>query len=294
MGDGRADRCLDLVGRRFTFLFSPLANRCVLPPWKAEVVHVAQLERERGGLGRLRYTLAQRPWLVAVCVLCVLLLALAAWLGVGQAASGGFDIERDADKVDQVDGDSPAAGADGEPVDATDGADETPTGGSSAADGRDEAVTVVVDVAGAVAAPAVVELPQDARVQDAIEAAGGLAPDADASGVNRAARLIDGQQVYIPRVGEAVSGAATAPATGSAADTGASGAGAAAGASGLVNINTADATALDALPGVGPSTAQAIIDEREANGAFTSPEDLMRVTGIGEKKFEKLRGSICV
>ena len=61
-----------------------------------------------------------------------------------------------------------------------------------------------------------------------------------------------------------------------------------------MNINTAGLAELDALPGVGPATAQAIIDDREANGPFTAPEDLMRVSGIGEKKFEKLKSSICV
>mgnify|MGYP000587646058 FL=1 len=61
-----------------------------------------------------------------------------------------------------------------------------------------------------------------------------------------------------------------------------------------MNINTAGLAELDALPGVGPATAQAIIDDREANGPFTAPGDLMRVSGIGEKKFEKLKSSICV
>ena len=89
------------------------------------------------------------------------------------------------------------------------------------------------------------------------------------------------------------------PAGGGSADAGAAAGGAgSAGAggatSGLVNINTASADELDALPGVGPATAQAIIDERESNGAFTSAEDIMRVSGIGEKKFAKLKSSICV
>lgn len=64
--------------------------------------------------------------------------------------------------------------------------------------------------------------------------------------------------------------------------------------SGLVNINTASAEELDALPGVGPSTAAAIVEEREANGPFSSADDLMRVSGIGEKKFAKLKDHVCV
>lgn len=148
---------------------------------------------------------------------------------------------------------------------------------------------IVVDVAGAVASPGVVELKDGARVADALGAAGGLAEDADLTSVNRAARLTDGQRVYVPRVGEQV-----APVEGDGS-TGAAGEGTQSTATGqAVNINTAGLAELDALPGVGPATAQAIIDDREANGPFTAPEDLMRVSGIGEKKFEKLKSSICV
>lgn len=148
---------------------------------------------------------------------------------------------------------------------------------------------IVVDVAGAVASPGVVELKDGARVADALGAAGGLAEDADLTSVNRAARLTDGQRVYVPRVGEQV-----APVEGDGS-AGAAGEGTQSTATGqAVNINTAGLAELDALPGVGPATAQAIIDDREANGPFTAPEDLMRVSGIGEKKFEKLKSSICV
>lgn len=148
---------------------------------------------------------------------------------------------------------------------------------------------IVVDVAGAVASPGVVELKDGARVADALGAAGGLAEDADLTSVNRAARLTDGQRVYVPRVGEQV---APVEGDGSAGEAGEGTQSTATGQA--VNINTAGLAELDALPGVGPATAQAIIDDREANGPFTAPEDLMRVSGIGEKKFEKLKSSICV
>lgn len=142
---------------------------------------------------------------------------------------------------------------------------------------------VVVHVAGAVLAPGVHRLPPGARVIDAVDAAGGLAPDADARAVNLAALLTDGSQVYVPRVGEApppVVGA-TVGAPGAVADE-------------LVDLNTADATLLETLPGVGPSTAAAILDHRERNGPFASVEGLLDVRGIGEAKLAALRDLVRV
>lgn len=145
---------------------------------------------------------------------------------------------------------------------------------------------VVVHVDGAVTEPGVYTLELDApRVNDAILAAGGLAADADTTSLNLADVLADGQKVHVPVEGEATDSTDTATAS------------AAAGApvsSGPVNINLAGVDELDALPGIGPSTAQAIVEDRQANGPFASAEDLMRVSGIGEKKFAKLVGRICV
>jgi competence protein ComEA len=144
---------------------------------------------------------------------------------------------------------------------------------------------VVVHVVGAVAAPGVQRLPTGSRVIDAVEAAGGAAPDADLSRVNLAAVLADGQQVVVLRPGE------TPPA---AAGPGSSDPGAADGAGGegdgaLVDINRASAAELEELPGVGPATAEAIIAHRDQNGPFASVEDLLDVRGIGEAKLEQLR-----
>lgn len=102
--------------------------------------------------------------------------------------------------------------------------------------------------------------------------------------VNLARKVADGEQVAVPTNEEVAAGSV------SAVDVEAS----AAATPALVNINTAGVDELDALTGVGPATAQAIVDEREANGPFSSVEDIMRVSGIGEKKFTKLRESICV
>lgn len=158
----------------------------------------------------------------------------------------------------------------------------SPSSDSSAVD-----TTLFVDVSGAVLNPGVYELKCGSRVEDAIRAAGGLAEDADVSVLNRASPLTDGMKILVPRQGEAaqdtVSGAGEAQASsGSIASTS------------LVNINTATSAELQTLSGVGPSTAEAIIADREENGLFASTEDLMRVSGIGEKKFAKIKDAICV
>lgn len=146
---------------------------------------------------------------------------------------------------------------------------------------------VYVHVIGAVERPGVYDLETGARVIDAVTAAGGLKPEAGAAGVNLARVLSDGEQIAVPTKeqlakGEAVPGAA-----------GTGGVGASGPAQGgKVNINTADAAMLDTLPGVGPSTAQKIIADREANGPFAAVEDLGRVSGIGPKKLDGLKDLI--
>lgn len=156
--------------------------------------------------------------------------------------------------------------------------------GDAAGDTAEPAQTaIVVHVDGAVAAPGVYALAAGSRANDAVSAAGGLLEGADTSGLNLAAPLADGEKLYVPVEGEAPAGGAP---------TGGGGAGEAQG--GLVNLNTAGLEELDELPGVGEATARAIIEDREANGPFSSPEDIMRVSGIGEKKFERLEGLICV
>lgn len=147
------------------------------------------------------------------------------------------------------------------------------------------AEVLVVHVAGAVVVPGIHELPAGSRVVDAIEAAGGLAPNADGARLNLAAPVADGQRVYIPAVGES----APPPVVG-----GSDGAGPAGAAAGPVDLNQADEEALDALPGVGPATAAAIIQHREEIGRFTSVDQLLDVRGIGEAKLEQLRPLVSV
>ena len=129
------------------------------------------------------------------------------------------------------------------------------------------------------------------RVNDAVAAAGGLAEGADTSKLNLAATVSDGEKVYVPAVGEE-NLASGGTATSSAEEV--SGGGPEAVSNSIVNINTATAAELTTLPGIGEATAAEIVRDREANGAFTSVEDLMRVSGIGEKKFAKFKDKIRV
>jgi competence protein ComEA len=142
----------------------------------------------------------------------------------------------------------------------------------------------VVHVVGAVATPGLYHLPADARVADAIAAAGGPTADAAPDRLNLAARLADGQQIVVPRAND--------PPSPSSLGTG-SGAGAGA-IVGPVNLNTATVEQLDALPGIGPALARAIVDHRERHGRFRSTRELRDVRGIGERKFADIRGLVTV
>ena len=143
------------------------------------------------------------------------------------------------------------------------------------------AANVVVHAAGAVAAPGVYTLPAGSRVTDLVAMAGGLAADADPDRINLAAVLVDGARIYVPRVGEGVPSA-----SGDAAGVGGVGGDSPAEP---VDLNTASASELDALPGIGPATAQAIIDYRETHGRFRSVDELLDVRGIGDAKLAELR-----
>jgi len=150
---------------------------------------------------------------------------------------------------------------------------------------------VWVHVVGAVRHPGLYDLAADARVAAAVEAAGGVIGDAAPEAVNMARKVADGEQIAIPTREEAkraTGGASTAVASGAAPGVGL------AQASGPVDINTATAEQLDSLPGIGPATATKIVADREANGPYSSVEDLGRVAGIGPKKLADLKDQICV
>lgn len=140
---------------------------------------------------------------------------------------------------------------------------------------------VVAHAAGAVVHPGVYELRAGARVTDLIDAAGGPTADADVNALNLAAPVTDGERVYVPRVGEAIP-AAIGVANGGVA------------ATGPLDLNTATLEQLDELPGIGPATAKAIIDERERRGRFRSVDDLLDVRGIGPAKLDAIRDLVRV
>lgn len=152
-------------------------------------------------------------------------------------------------------------------------------------------IMIMVDVAGAVVNPAVVELPEGSRVFEAVEKAGGLTKDADTGLINRAEILSDGQKIYIPTKQEVKEIQKGQPPAALQYNTGVN---KSAGQPKLVNINTADSEVLQQLTGVGPATAGKIIDYRNKNGKFRTIEELKNVSGIGDKTFEKFKDKITI
>jgi len=189
---------------------------------------------------------------------CIAVGAAAAWFRAGATSSPGLP--------------PPAARV---PID-------TPAGDTTT---TRRAAAIVVDVVGAVRRIGVVRLPAGARVVDAIDAAGGADPAADLTRLNLAAALTDGARVSVPRVG--------APAPGvdpsAVSDGSPPGSDGTPSASAPVDLNSANVQQLDALPGIGPATATAIVNDRNAHGQFRSVDDLGRVRGIGKAKLEQLR-----
>ena len=160
-------------------------------------------------------------------------------------------------------------------------------GPSSAYRQRGGTGEVLVQVAGEVARPGVYRVPAGARVNEAVQRAGGLTRRADQAGVNLVAHVQDGQQVIVPRRGAA--GAAVA-----SAGSGGGGAGAGGGGSSgrPVSLSSATVAQLDGLDGIGPTLAQGIVDYRQTHGGFRSVDQLRDVSGIGDKRFEALRKAV--
>lgn len=165
----------------------------------------------------------------------------------------------------------------------------TPTGSSSPPAG-----VVVVHVVGAVQQAGVVSLGAGSRVSVAIDRAGGATAEADLARLNLARVVVDGERLYVPKVGEtevpaALDDAGAAPGAGTGGAAGGSDDGDA-----VVDLNSADQAALETLPGIGPSLAGRILEWREEHGRFVSVEDLLDVSGIGDGRFADLRDRVRV
>jgi competence protein ComEA len=211
-----------------------------------------------------------------VVLVGVALVAGAIWyrIGVGGASAGES-------------GAAPAAV--GTTAPSTTLADATPNATTAGAPGtKQQSATIAVHVAGAVNHPGVVELRAGARVIDAVEAVGGALADGDLDRLNLAAKVADGQRIYVAKVGQADPGAGDPSAGTTIDDPGAGTVG------GRVNLNTATQAQLEDLPGIGPTYAQAIIAERQRRGGFTSVNDLRSVRGIGDKRFADLAPLVTV
>ena len=202
-------------------------------------------------------------------LLVVALVALAVTAAVFVVMRAGGDAEA----VPRRPGLAPASGTSSPLVPAVD-AGVAP--GAEATTAAGVGTTVTVDVAGRVRHPGVATLPAGSRVVDALRRAGGARGHVDLSGLNLARVLVDGEQILVGR-GATPGGLAASASTAAPDPSGA-----------LVNINTATAEQLDTLPGVGPVTAQKILQWREAHGAFSSVDELLEVDGIGEKTLADL------
>jgi competence protein ComEA len=157
--------------------------------------------------------------------------------------------------------------------DAAAGAVVAAAGGTAAGAGAAGGARLVVDVVGAVRRPGVYRLRRGARVEDAVARAGGLTRRADPVAVNLAALLVDGEQVIVATRGSAGGAAASAPGE-------------------PLSLSTATAEQLDALPGIGPVTAQKIVDFRQQHGGFSSVDDLDAIPGIGPARLANLHGLV--
>lgn len=144
---------------------------------------------------------------------------------------------------------------------------------------------LVIHVIGAVNKPGLVSLPKGARVVDALTGSGGFTDDADQAALNLAREVVDGEQIYVPRQGEA-------PPASTINGNRLTEAGSSAG--GLLNVNRATATELETLPRIGPALAARIVEWRETNGPFGSVDDLLNVSGIGPKVLEGFAGKVTV
>ena len=224
-------------------------------------------------LRRVGLSGVSRTALGFVALLLAVLLAFAVWRFWPAAASSGADFEVSTGAAEQT---------------------------SAETDGTSSTGEIYVDVEGAVANPGMYVLSSGARVNDAVEAAGGLKKSASRQSINLAEALEDGSQVYVCTKSEAAASGTTASASSStsstspSSSTSSSSSGSSGDGSALININTASETELQELSGIGEALSSYIVAYRESNGAFTSIEEITNVSGIGEATYESIKDYICV
>ena len=228
---------------------------------------------------------------------------------------GSYEVESDVEATEQHREAEPNAGNTNQNREAESNAGDTdqnrkaePSAGSTdraelSDASSEEEKTLVVHICGAVSAPGVYELPAGSRIIDAVEAGGGFLPEAEEACCNLAEEIVDGCQIYIMTKSESCAdgqaekkaGIQTSPDSDmQTTDINVRSNSTTALENGLVNLNTADVAALMTLPGIGESRAKAIISYREQHGAFTKIEDIMKISGIKQAAFSKIKDKITV
>ena len=228
---------------------------------------------------------------------------------------GSYEVESDVEATEQHREAEPNAGNTDQNCEAESNAGDTdqnrkaePSAGSTdrtelSDASSEETKTLVVHICGAVSAPGVYELPAGSRIIDAVEAGGGFLPEADEACCNLAEEIVDGCQIYIMTKSESCADGQTEKKAGiqtspdgdmQTTDRNVRSNNAPALENGLVNLNTADVAALMTLPGIGESRAKAIISYREQHGAFAKIEDIMKISGIKQAAFSKIKDKITV
>ncbi|MET3636402.1 ComEA family DNA-binding protein [Curtobacterium oceanosedimentum] len=248
-----------------------------------------------------RFALSPRAAVALAAVVVALALVVVAIGTLGARSSAGVTVTSGPSTAGGRP--SPGAGTGASPGPASAGAPVGPSAGAGAPTGSASAAAVSVYVLGAVVRAGVVEVPSGTRVDDVLQQAGGATADADLARLNLARPVVDGERLYVPRVGETAVPEALRPDVSGGSGGGGSSAGGTAGSSGaggvdpgadVVDLNTADQATLETLPGIGPALAARILAWREEHGGFSSVDDLLEVSGIGDTRLAELRDRVRV